>query len=287
MEPATRREAVRCLRIRYAVSERRACGLIGMGRSTVRYRGHPRDDQVLRGRLRTLAAERLRFGYRRLQVLLRREGLVANHKRVYRLYHAEGLAVRRKLRKRVARHRSEVATIVTAPNQRWSLDFVSDALADGRRLRLLTVVDTFTREALAVEVDTSLPSVRVTRVLDRIIAERAARPREIVLDNGPELTSRLLDQWAYDRQVHLRFIDPGKPVQNAITESFNGRLRDECLNQHWFTTLADARQIVGRWQEDYNGARPHSSLGYRTPTQYHQEVTRLAIGQTKPVGSPL
>jgi putative transposase len=284
MKPAARREAVRYLRIRYAVSERRACGLIGIERSTMRDRAYPCDDKVLRQRLCALASERLRFGYRRLEVLLKREGLVANHKRVYRLYQEEGLAVRRKLRKRVAHQRSEVAAIVTAPNQRWSLDFVSDALADGRRLRLLTVVDTFTRESLAIEVDTSLPSLRVARVLDRIIVERGARPNELVLDNGPELTSRILDQWADGRQVRLRFIDPGKPIQNAFSESFNGRLRDECLNQHWFTTLADARTIVERWRTDYNDERPHSSLGYRTPTHYHQEVLKIATRQDTPTG---
>src|SRR5579859_768703 len=222
--------------------------------------------------------ERLRFGYRRLQVLLKREGLVANHKRVYRLYYEEGLAVRRKLRKHVARQRSEIAATVCAPNQRWSLDFLSDALTDGRRIRLLTVVDTFTREALAIEVDSSLPNLRVARVLDRIIAERGTYPREIVLDNGPELTSRILDQWAYDRQVHLRFIDPGKPAQNAFSESFNGRLRDECLNLHWFTNVADARRIIGRWLMDYNDDRPHSSLGYRTPTQFRGEINRKVTG---------
>lgn len=156
-----------------------------------------------------------------------------------------------------------VAATVTAPNQRWSLDFVSDALADGRRLRLLTVVDIFTREALAIEVDTSLPSLRVARALDRIIAERGARPSEIVLNNGPELTSRILDQWAYDCQV---------------------RLRDECLNQHWFTTLTDARTIIARWRTVYNDERPHSSLGYRTPTHYPGNLHREATGQEAPAG---
>ncbi|HUY56860.1 MAG TPA: IS3 family transposase, partial [Candidatus Micrarchaeaceae archaeon] len=181
--------------------------------------------------------------------------------------------LRRRKRKRVSGHRSAIAAVSTAPNQRWSLDFVSDALGDGRRIRLLTVVDTFTREALAIEVDTSQPSARVTRVLDQIIAERGAQPTEIVLDNGPELTSRTLDQWAYEHRVHLRFIDPGKPNQNAYSESFNGRLRDECLNQHWFRSLEDARQIVRRWQEDYNGRRSHNSLGYRTPEQFRGDAT--------------
>jgi len=247
---------------------------MGINRASARYQSKRSGDQELRERLRQLAGERRRFGYRRLHVMLQREGVTVNHKRVYRIYRAEGLSVRRRGRKRVAR---EVRLPLPAPigrNELWSLDFVSDALAWGRRIRLLAVEDAYTREALAIEVDTSLSGVRVARVLDHVIEERGQAPREIVLDNGPELTSRALDQWAYDRGVRLRFIDPGKPVQNAFIESFNGRFRDECLNEHWFLTLADARRIVEDWRIDYNRNRPHSSLGNLTPQEFRTDHTK-------------
>jgi putative transposase len=266
---------VRYLRERFAISERRACGLVGISRTAMRYQRRLRDDAALGQRLRELARERNRFGYRRLHVLLRREGLVVNLKRVYRLYRTEQLALRRRKRRRAAGLPRGPLLPVTQPNERWSIDFVSDVLAWGRRFRLLTVVDTFTRESLAIEIDTSLPGERVVRVLDRVAAQRGA-PREIVMDNGPELTGRVLDQWAYGRGVRLRFIDPGKPVQNAHIESFHSRLRDECLNEHWFTSLADARRIVEAWRVDYNQGRPHSALGYRTPDEFHRAQAQIA-----------
>ncbi len=210
--------------------------------------------------------------------------MAVNHKRIYRIYRDEGLAVRRRGRKRVSREaRLPVATPV-GPNELWSLDFVSDALAWGRRIRLLCVIDAFTRESLAIEVDTSLPGQRVAQVLDRLVAERGQAPAEIVLDNGPELTSKALDQWAYERSVHLRFIEPGKPIQNAFIESFNGRLRDECLNEHWFLTLADARRIIEEWRIDYNRSRPHTSLGNLTPLEFHRLLQDTQIKQLEPVG---
>jgi putative transposase len=267
------------------MSERRACRVVGLSRSSVRYRDRKADDGALRERLRQLAAERRRFGYRRLHVLLRREGTRVNHKRVYRLYREEGLAVRRRGRKKVAREARLPVAVPQGPNQRWSLDFVSDALAWGRRIRLLCIIDTFTREALAIEVDTSLPGTRVAQALDRLVTKRGA-PEEIVMDNGPELTSRALDQWAYQRGVRLRFIDPGKPVQNAFVESFNSRLRDECLNEHWFLSLADARHIVEAWRIDYNQTRPHSSLGNLTPEQFRQNLS-LQLTMARPVGLSL
>jgi putative transposase len=243
---------------------------MGIGRSTVRYRRRLRVDEFhLRRRLRTLAMERPRFGYRRLHVLLRREGVIINHKRVERLYREEGLVVRRRRRKRVARDDRGRAALPERPNQQWSVDFVSDALAWGRRIRLFTVVDVFTREALAIEVDTSLPGGRVVRVLEGIAAGRGV-PDEIVLDNGPELTGKAVDLWAYERGVGLRFIEPGKPIQNAFVESFQGRLRDECLNRHWFVGLADARHIIEAWRVDYNHVRPHSALRYRSPEEFRQ-----------------
>jgi putative transposase len=264
------------VRQRFGYSERRACALIGVGRSTIRYRARPQgEDGVLRRRLAELAGERPRFGYRRLHALLRREGIMVNHKRIERLYRQDGLALRRRRRKRVAGERRGRSAPPARPNEQWALDFLSDALASGRRIRLLTVIDTFTREALAIEVDTSLPGVRVVGVLARLVADRGC-PATIVLDNGPELTGQALDQWAHDRGVALRFIDPGKPIQNAYTESFNGRFRDECLNEHWFLGLPDARRIVEAWRQDYNHHRPHSALGYATPAEVAERAAAVA-----------
>ncbi len=201
---------------------------------------------------------------------MRREGVTVNHKRIERIYREANLALRRRGRKRVATPRLGRPRPPDRPNEHWALDFVSDATVSGRRFRVLAVIDTFTREALAIEVDTSLPGARVVRVLDRIVAERGI-PRQIVLDNGPELTGKALDQWAHQQGVTPRFIDPGKPVQNAHAESFNGRLRDECLNQHWFLGLADARRIIEAWRQDYNQHRPHSAIGHRTPEELRAE----------------
>ena len=270
------------LRASWTLSERHACEVVGISRSSARYQGHGPDDGPLRERLRDLAAERRRFGYRRLHVLLRREDMIVNHKRVYRLYREEGLSVRRRDRKRVARERCPLLA-PEGPNERWCLDFMSDSLAWGRRIRLLPVIDAFTREALAIEVDTSLPGMRVVQVLERLVQEQGAIPQEIMLDNGPELTSRALDQWAYARGVRLRHIEPGKPVQNAFIESFNARLRDECLNEHWFLSLADARRIVEAWRMDYNGNRPHSSLGNLTPEEYRRQLVSTQTMRMEPV----
>ena len=284
MRPAAQRAMVQRVQAHYGLSERRACRLVGMGRSTQRYRPRARaDDQPLRQRLRELAAVRPRFGYRRLHVLLRREGVIINHKRVERLYREEGLAVRRRTRKRVARDGRGRAAVPGRPNQQWGVDFVSDALAWGRRIRLFTVVDIFTREALAIEVDTSLPGGRVVRVLEQLVLERGA-PDEIVLDNGPELAGKTLDQWAYERGVWLRFIEPGKPVQNAFVESFQGRLRDECLDRHWFVSLPDARHTIETWRQDYNRARPHSALGYRPPEEFRRVFEVTALMQQEWIG---
>jgi putative transposase len=273
VRPAVRRSVAQYLEAEWTLSERRSCGLAQAGRTLVRYEARLKDEGDLRQRLRELAALRKRFGYRRLGLLLRREGVVVNHKRVYRLYREEGLSLRRRKRKRLTSEGRGPAELANGPNQVWSLDFVSDSTAQSRRLRLLTIVDTFTRESLAIEVDTSISGERVARVLDRVIGERDAQPEEIVMDNGPELTSRALDQWAYERGVRLRFIAPGKPVQNAYIESFNGRLRDECLNLHWFWSLDDARRIVEAWRLDYNQARPHGSLGGLTPEEYRLGTT--------------
>jgi putative transposase len=276
VRPAQRRAAVCYLQERFGVSQRWACRLIGAARSTVRYRRRGGDDDgVLRDRLRELAAERPRFGYRRLHVLLRREGRVVNHKRVARLYRAEGLAVRRRIRKSLPRIRRGRPPAPARANEQWALDFVQDALASGRIIRVLSVIDVFTREALALEVDTSLPGRAVVRVLDRL-GRRRPLPAQLVLDNGPELISRVLEAWAHQHAVDLHFIDPGKPIQNAHCESFHGRVRDECLNEHWFLSLGDARRIVEAWRQDYNQARPHSALAYRTPEEFAREAIMAA-----------
>lgn len=251
----------------FGMSERRACRALGVHRSTMRYRSRRPDDARLRARLRELAAVRRRFGYRRLGVLLRREGHEVNHKRLFRVYREEGLAVRRRRRKRLAVERAPRPAPPRAPTERWSMDFMRDTLADGRVFRLLNIVDDFSRECMAIEVDTSLPSLRVARVLDRL-ALTVGLPREIVVDNGPEFISNVLDAWAHRRGVKLLFIRPGKPIENAFVESFNGRVRDECLNENWFLSLGDARSILADWRRDYNETRPHTSLGGIAPREF-------------------
>jgi putative transposase len=204
---------------------------------------------------------------------VRREGLIVNHKRVQRIYRLEGLSVRKRKRKRLPVGERQKMPAAAGPNESWSMDFVSDSLSSGRKVRCLTVIDDFTRESLAIEVDTSLPGLRVCRVLDRIIDARGA-PQRITTDNGPEFRGKALDSWAYTAKIKHCFIRPGKPVENAFIESFNGRFRDECLNEHWFTDIMDARAKIGEWRLHYNANRPHSSLGYLTPEEFvrqHQE----------------
>jgi putative transposase len=255
------------IRQAHGLSERRACRLVGLGRSSCRYQGHGFGNEKLRARLLVLAEERRRFGYRRLTVLLRREGWGVNPKRVYRLYRAEGLAVRRRKRKRIGAVERQPLAVPTGPNQRWSMDFISDALSVGRKFRSLNIVDDFNRECLASEVDTSITGTRVVRVLERLRDERGL-PKILVMDNGPEFAGRALDVWAYRQGVTLHFIEPGKPVQNAYIESFNGKMRDECLNEHCFLSLGEARQTIEAWRRDYNEVRPHRALGNRTPKEF-------------------
>lgn len=267
MTPAARREAVQQVCERFPISERRACGLVEIARSSYQYQGQPRDDGPLREALRQAAAKRKRFGCRRLTWLLRRQGWKDNHKRIERIYREEKLQVRRRLRKRTAKGRGQPLAAPQAANERWSLDFMQDCLADGRRIRLLNIVDDYTRECLKIEVDTSLGGARVVRALNEIIAVRGV-PRWLLTDNGPEFTGQALDHWAYQAGVALDFIDPGKPQQNAYIESFNGKFRDECLNEHWFVNLWDARSITGRYRWEYNTDRPHSGLGNLTPDEF-------------------
>lgn len=271
-----RRMAVTELQAQYAVSERRACRVVALDRGTQRYRARRVMPVGLVDRLCALAAARPRWGYRRLHILLRREGFAVNVKRVRRLYRQLGLAVaRRRGRKRVALPRQPIIA-PTRPNERWSIDFVSDAVASGRRFRCLTIVDDFTRECPAIEVDTSLTGGRVVDVFERLARTRGL-PTTIVLDNGTEFTSRALDAWAHQRGVSLQFIDPGKPVQNAFAESFNGRLRDECLNESWFLSVAEARRIIEAWRMDYNTCRPHSGLGGCTPLEFASRYTNEVL----------
>jgi putative transposase len=262
-----RRRVVEQLQAANGISERRAIRWTGFARSTIRYRSVGPTHDALRTRIRELALERPRWGYRRIHVLLRREGWAVNRKRVYRLYRDQGLAVRRKGKRKRSQVRRLERAPLKGPGERWSLDFVHDTLSSGRSFRCLTVMDEFSREALAIHVAHSIPSVRVIEVLERLRTERGL-PELLVTDNGPEFTSRAFDAWAYARGVKLHHIQPGKPTQNCFIESFNGTLRDECLNLHWFPALSHARRIIEDWRRDYNHARPHSSLGDLTPNEF-------------------
>ena len=260
------------MEVEYQMSERHTCRLLGQARSTKRYQGRRgKGDAGLRTRLKELAARRMRFGYRRLTAMLKREGMVVNHKRVYRLYREEGLAMRIRQRRRIRWSGPAKNPAASRRNEKWSMDFVSDCMSRGRVIRMLTVVDDCTRECAAIEVETSLGGLRVRRVLDRIASERGL-PEAIVLDNGPEFRGRALAAWSEERGARLGFIQPGKPIQNAYAESFNGRLRDECLNANWFTSLSDARRKIESWRQDYNQQRPHSSLNYLPPVEFARNV---------------
>lgn len=285
--PAARRAAVGLFRDHHGLSERGACRLASLSRSTYRRRSQrQKADQPLRERLLELAAERPRFGYRRLHVMLVREGWMINRKRVYRVYRELSLAVRRKKRKHVAQMRRLPRVVPIAANIQWSMDFMRDTLASGRVFRTLNVIDDSTRECLAIEVDTSLSGERVGRVLDAVALERGTYPNRLVLDNGPECTSTALDKWAYKHGVDLAFIRPGKPIENCFVESFNGRLRDECLNVHWFVSLEDARHRIEAWRVDYNHVRPHSSLGDVPPKEFAKMAGLQSATPTSAPPSP-
>jgi putative transposase len=248
-------------------SQRRACALAGLAPKVYRYRSRRTDDGVLRTRLKALAVLRRRFGYRRLHLLLKREGVLVNHKKLYRIYREERLMVRKRGgRKRALGTRAPIAVPQTR-NQRWSLDFVSDAFLDGRRFRILAIVDDFTRECLALVADTSLSGHRVARELDTLIAARG-RPAMLVSDNGTELTSMAILRWQQETGIAWHYIAPGKPMQNGFVESFNGRLRDELLNESMFRSLPHAREVLREWKDDYNGSRPHTSLAGLTPNEF-------------------
>jgi putative transposase len=262
------RQDVSFVQQQMGLSERRACRLLELDRSSYRYEAVPDGDVELRRKLVELARQKPRYGYRRLHVVLVRRGFAVNVKRVYRLYREEGLMVRRQRRKRLVRSAPAEARLQRA-NQEWAIDFIVDGLASGRMVRILSVVDVYTRECLALEADTCLGSGRVIRVLERLIIERGV-PENVRSDNGPEFTSRRMIGWAEETKLMLIHIQPGKPMQNGHVESFHGRLRDECLNAHWFRTLNDVRTTLESWRQEYNSERPHSGLDYRTPEEFRR-----------------
>ena len=277
MELVSRRQDVAFAIEQYLVSERRACELLGVERSSYRYRAAKQKDEAMKQDLRELARTHPRYGYRRLHVLLRRSGQRANHKRVWRLYHELELAVRPCRRRKLYRSHAK-AVRLTAANEEWAMDFVSDGTASGQRLRVLTIVDSYTRECLEIRTATSLGSARVLGALEHL-AETRGLPCTIRVDNGPEFTSGQFRAWCAHRGVGIVYIQPGKPTQNAIIESFHARFRDEFLNASWFWNLTDARRKITLWREHYNQQRPHSSLGYRTPAEFR-------AGHPLPPGCP-
>jgi putative transposase len=272
----------------HRLSERQACRLLEVNRSTYRYQPRPDHNESLREALLEVARQKPRYGYRRVWIeLTRKHGWDVSVGRVHRLYRAEGLMVRRLKRKRL-KSTAPLNPLLTRPNQEWALDFVTDALSNGRALRALTMVDSFTRECPAIEVDTGISSRQVTRTLERVIDERGL-PKAVRCDNGPEFTSRHFIGWCAERKIELIHIQPGRPMQNGHVESFNGRLRDECLNANWFVNLAHARRQIETWRKEYNAERRHSSLDYRTPEEFARDCSELtsrmgALPPAPPVG---
>ena len=268
MRPSRKRELADDLQLRFGASQRQICGVLQLSRSVYYYKSVARDSSVLSMRIREITETHVHYGYRRVHVLLRREGWPDNHKRVYRLYKAQGLSLRHKRprRNKSARLR-QPQQVADYPNHIWGMDFVSDALFDGRRLRLLPVIDLYTRECLAITVGQSLKGDDVTRILDNIRANRKP-PQMIKADNGSEFVGKVMDRWAYENEIEIDFSRPGKPTDNAIVESFNGSLREECLNANWFLSLEDARKKIEEWRMFYNEVRPHSALEWMTPKEY-------------------
>jgi putative transposase len=263
----------------YGVGQRKACELVGIARSSFRYCSKKNDGE-LRQQLVQLAQEKPRYGYRRLLELVQRVGETVNHKRLYRIYRAAGLSIKRRRRKRLVRSGPPTPALITRLNQQWAIDFAHDVLANGGKFRIFSVLEAHARECLGLEVDTSFPSRRVTRILDELIG-LYGKPASIRLDNGPEFTSRHFLAWAREREIELLHIEPGKPVQNALVESFHGRLRDECLNVNWFANLLDARRKIGAWRKEYNHERPHSSLEYLTPVEFRTRALACAAAAVK------
>ncbi|MFH4676218.1 IS3 family transposase [Vibrio alginolyticus] len=271
-----KRKAVKVIQKDTQLSERRACLLVGIQRASLRYQPQAnREDDKLQARIKELALERRRFGYRRIHRLLRREGFDVNHKRVYRLYSELGLMVSKRRRRKSQYVEREPLLLPSVPNHTWSMDFVMDALSNGRRIKCLTIVDDYTKECLDIPVATGISGDEVVMTLESIAAFRGY-PEAIRTDQGPEFTGKALDQWAYQHGVILKLIQAGKPTQNAYIESFNGKFRDECLNEHWFRDLSHARDLISLWRMAYNENRPHSALGYLTPSEF-AATTRTAL----------
>lgn len=268
---------------RHGLSQRRACGLVTVSRTVMHYK--PKLDELnnkLEQRLKALAEKHRRYGHPRLHVLIRREGLMVNHKRTERIYRPEGLTLKIRRRKKFAAVVRVALPAASRPNERWAMDFIQDSLWSGRRFRTLSIVDTYTRECMTVEADTSLPGFRAVRILERIV-ELKGLPSSIRVDNGPEFISKVLDEWAYRNGVKLDFIRPGKPVENAYVESFHGKFRDECLNENYFSDIHEARSKIEEWRIEYNTFRPHSSLDYKTPEEFLRQCEQESLNQKTPL----
>jgi len=255
-------------------SERRACQLVGANRTSVRYVSHKTEEELLQEKITSIAHEKRRYGYRPIHVLLKREGVNINHKKLFRVYKQLGLKVLKRGGRKRALGTRVIAMALTRKNQEWSLDFVHDVLANGRRIRMLTVVDDFSRESIKIAVDTSLNGQRVCKELEQVIEARG-KPERILSDNGTEFTSIAILRWCQGQGIRWDYIQPGKPYQNGYIESFNGKLRDECLNENIFVNLQEAKRLVETWREEYNVQRPHSSLNGKTPHEVAQEEEKL------------
>ncbi len=276
LKPAGQRELISEILEDYPVTKRRACRLVLLVRSTYYYPSRKEDDRAVRMRLKEFAYARPRYGYRRLTILLRREGWCINPKRVYRIYKEEELMVRTKRRKKRAAYGRLNPLPAARVGERWNIDLMSDQLADGRRFRIFTAVDQFSRECVCLQVRQSLPAQAITEVLDQAM-ENYGQPQAITMDNGTEFASNHFDRWAYQRGITLNFITPGRPVEHGFIESFNGRFRDECLNLHWFQSLEEASCLIERWRLEYNKSRPHSRLGNLAPAQYIAELLGVTV----------
>lgn len=267
---------------RHGFSQRRACTLVSVSRTVMSYDPRPNDlNNRLRQRLKELAEKHRRYGHIRLYVLIRREGIMVNHKRTERIYRAEGLSLRIRRRRKFAAVVRNPLPPATRPNERWAMDFIHDSLWSGRKFRTLSVVDTYTRECMTVEADTSLPGHRAVRILDRL-GDLKGLPDSIRVDNGPEFISKVLDEWAYRNGVKLDFIRPGKPTENAYVESFHGRFRDEFLNENYFLDMDEAKNKIEEWRIEYNTFRPHSSLNYKTPEEFLKQCEQEKLNQNAP-----
>lgn len=269
VKPADKKVAVNILKDEMNINQNRSCRLVKLRVSTYKYQSVKKDDIELRNKIIYLAHQNKRFGHKRIQALLKEDGIIANHKKVYRIYKEEKLVLKRKKRKEKVKRACSLI-LAQFPNEMWSMDFVSDSLVGGRKFRTLNIIDVLTRESLAIEVDFSLPSARVIRVLDRLI-ELRGKPKLIRIDNGSEFTSLIIIQWANKHGIKLDYIQPGKPTQNAFIESFNGKFRDECLNENWFLNLNHAKNLIEEWRINYNTKRPHSSLNYMTPERFAKQ----------------